>query len=242
MAYTLIPISPGLVRSPILLEEAYGLLEAADPRSPAVDMNDAIDIRIVARRWLAAHVLHDGIVCFVWSPSVGWFRIPRRYWWKPEWTMDELVNRVGLNPLFDENDVLDAPDDLRGQNVVVWREAIEALIAINRKPPPGPPSIIPDRAASTASRAKPIAASTVPSEGGGAKAGRPTGSRNYPNDRRIVNEIIAACDKCDQSQKGFLRRAIRARILEIDGGAITDDAKIKRIRDQVLVERPDLKN
>ncbi|WP_198353946.1 hypothetical protein [Sphingomonas sp. MA1305] len=47
--------------------------------------------------------------------------------------MEQLVNRVGLNPMFDYDGVVDAPDDLAGQEVVVWREAVEGLIAANQK-------------------------------------------------------------------------------------------------------------
>jgi hypothetical protein len=99
-----------------------------------VDHHDQQDIRSVARQWLAVNVLHDSPQCFVWSPSADWFRIPRQYWWKADWTMTELVQRVGLNPTFDYADVIDAPPDLHGQQIVVWRESVEALIDANRKP------------------------------------------------------------------------------------------------------------
>lgn len=242
MTYILVPIPPNLVRAAITLDEAYSLLEAADPRAPAVDDMDAIDIRLIARRWLATQVLHDGITCFVWSPSSGWFRIPREYWWKPDWTMFELVNRVGLNPQFDYEGVIDAPRDLARQDVVVWREAIEALIAINRKPSPAPSSSPSDRGGSAASPPPPFVTPTPRRDGQASKPGRPAGSGNYPDDPRIVEQFIKACDALVSWETGYLTRAIRARILEIGGGAMSDENKAKRIRRQVLAKRPDLAN
>jgi hypothetical protein len=217
------------VRTAITLEEAYNLLEAADPRSPGTDMIDILDIRHTARKWLAVNVLHDSPQCFVWSPSAAWFRIPRAYWWKADWTMDELVNRVGLNPTFDYDGVIDAPRDLHGQEVVVWKEAIETIIAINRKPSysPAQPSV------------QVVTASGAPTNKPAKPVGRPPGSSNL-NDEPHVQRVISMCDAGKVEGKSRVRYAIQELLAEGNIKGASDDAIIERLRSKVLKQRPDL--
>lgn len=70
--------------------------------------------------------------------------------------------------------------------------------------------------------------------------GRPSGSDQYAGDPAIVARVIALCDSHDYVGPSRVRRATRSLVNEIDGGALADISKIRRIVEKVKKLRSDL--
>ena len=69
--------------------------------------------------------------------------------------------------------------------------------------------------------------------------GRPRGSGMYETDRAVVESVISQCDSTGGPSS--IRKAIKLIIQIIEPASLDDESKIRRIREKVRKERPDLK-